>query len=94
MRRGSEDEARRARAPGEARRDQARKPPKVRLTFEVSQEMNELLDKLADESGGTKSELLRKAIALMEVAVEAKRKRNALGVIDSQDRLVTKIVAL
>jgi predicted transcriptional regulator len=44
----------------------------VRLSLDVSPELNALLEDLAHETHSTKSEVLRKAIALINIAVEAK----------------------
>jgi hypothetical protein len=52
--------------------DTAEGRTKVRLSLDVSPELNDLLERLAEETHSTKSEVLRKAIALMHVAVDAK----------------------
>ena len=44
----------------------------VRLSVDVSPELNDLLDELARQTRSTKSDVVRKAIALMELAVEAR----------------------
>ncbi len=67
---------------------------KVRLSLDISSEMNELLEKLADLTGGTKSDVLRKAITLMEVAVEAKRNGKKFGIAEKDQPLATEIVGL
>ena len=67
---------------------------KVRLTLDVTDELNERLNRLAEEAGGSKSELLRKAIALVEVAVNAKRSGRQVAVVDKNERVVTTIVGL
>jgi predicted transcriptional regulator len=67
---------------------------KIRLTLDVSQEVNRTLEDLAQKTGSTKSDLLRRAIALMEVAVEAKKNGQNLSLSDKQDRVVTKIIGL
>lgn len=41
----------------------------VRLNVNITEELNARLDNLAERDGITKSELLRKAIALVELAV-------------------------
>ena len=64
---------------------------KIRLTLDVSQELNRTLEHLAEQTGSSKSDLLRRAIALMEVAVDGKRKGQNLTLAD---RVVTKIVGL
>ena len=67
---------------------------KVRLSLDISPELNALLESLATTTGGTKSDVLRKAIALMEVAVDAKRRGLKLGLAEKDQPLVTEIIGL
>ena len=67
---------------------------KVRLSLDISPELNALLEQLASETGGTKSDVLRKAIALMEVAVDAKRRGLKLGLAEKDQTLTTEIIGL
>lgn len=67
---------------------------KIRLSLDISPEANALLEELAEKIGGTKSEVLRKAIALMEVAVEAKRQGKKFGIAEKEQPLATEIVGL
>lgn len=67
---------------------------KVRLTLDLSQELDELLQRLADSTGGTKSDVMRKSITLMELAVEAKRAGRRFGVAHEGQNLATEIVGL
>jgi len=67
---------------------------KVRLSLDLSQELNDTLDRLAAEGGTTKSELLRKAIALVDVATQAKRNHQKLAIVDEQQHVVSQIVGL
>lgn len=67
---------------------------KVRLSLDVSPEANELLERLADQIGGTKSDVLRKAIVLMEVAVQAKRDGKKFGIAEKDQQLATEIIGL
>ncbi len=67
---------------------------KVRLSLDISPELNKLLEQLADWTGATKSEVLRKAIALMEVAVEAKRQGKKFGIAERDQQLSTEIIGL
>ena len=46
---------------------------KVRLSLDVSPELNQRLEEMATATGSNKSDVLRKAIALMSVAVDARR---------------------
>jgi predicted transcriptional regulator len=67
---------------------------KVRLSLDISPELNALLESLAVATGGTKSDVLRKAIALMEVAVDAKRRGLKLGLAEKDQPLATEIIGL
>lgn len=67
---------------------------KVRLSLDISAELNALLEQLASTTGGTKSDVLRKAIALMEVAVEAKRQGKKFGIADKDQQLATEIIGI
>ena len=70
------------------------KKEKIRLSLDVSPEVYELLDNLATTTGGTKSDVIRKAIALVKVAVEGKQKGLKLGLAESNQVLTTEIVGL
>jgi predicted transcriptional regulator len=67
---------------------------KVRLTVDVSPELNETLDQLADNAHLTKSEILRRAIALMKVAAQAHEKGQKLALIDKDQQALTEIVGI
>lgn len=62
---------------------------KIRLSLDVSRELNDTITQLAKASGGSKSDILRKAIALMEVAVEAKAKGQKVALVD-KDHIVNR----
>jgi predicted transcriptional regulator len=66
---------------------------KVRLTFEVTPELNAVLDRLA-ERYGSKTEVFRKAIGLIEVAAEAKTAGDKLVIADKHRRPKTELVGL
>ncbi len=53
---------------------------RIRINLDVSPELKLLLERLAQETGATQSDVLRKAIVLMEVAVEAKQSGQKLYV--------------
>ncbi len=55
---------------------------KVRLSLDVSPELNDLLEELARDTHSSKRDVLRKAITLMEVAVDAKEQGQKLYVSD------------
>lgn len=64
----------------------------VRLSLDVSSELNEALEKVASETHSTKSDVLRKSIALLEMAVREKRQGNHLGIFDGKQKIVKEIV--
>ncbi len=66
----------------------------VRLSLTVSPELNERLEQLAAKSHSSKSEILRKALALFDVATEAKEMHQRLGVFDQNRQIVTEIVGI
>ncbi|HXU34663.1 MAG TPA: ribbon-helix-helix protein, CopG family [Thermoanaerobaculia bacterium] len=66
----------------------------VRLSLTVSPELNERLEQLASQAHSTKSEILRKAIALFDVATEAKEQKQRLDIFDQNRQMVTEIVGI
>jgi hypothetical protein len=69
-------------------------PGTIRLSLDVSPELNEALEQLASKLHTTKSDVLRKAIALMEVAVRAKDEHKRFGIAAPNQPLETEIVGL
>lgn len=67
---------------------------KVRMNLQVSAELNEVLDKIADDTGSNRSDVIRQALALMKVAHEAKQKGKRLGIVSDPSKLETEIVGL
>jgi len=70
------------------------KDKKVRMNLQVSAELNELLERIADDTGTNRSDVIRQALALMKVAHEAKRKGKHIGLVSDPGRLDTEIVGL
>ncbi|TPW17070.1 MAG: hypothetical protein FD130_806 [Halothiobacillaceae bacterium] len=67
---------------------------RVRISLDVSAKVNEQLEALANEEGTSKSDILRKAIALVTVAVEAKHNGQKLGILDKDRHVLSEIVGL
>lgn len=65
---------------------------KVRLSLDLSPQTNSLLERVVSDQGTTKSDVMRKAIALVLVAEDARREGRSLGVIDANKQLVAEIV--
>jgi predicted transcriptional regulator len=67
---------------------------RVRLTLDLSPELVDLLQRLADATGETKSDVMRKSLVLMEFAVEAKRAGKRFGMAHHGQNLEVEIVGL
>jgi hypothetical protein len=67
---------------------------RVRLNLVITRKLDETLQKLADANGTNKSEILRKALALYEVASEAKDSGKKLGILSKDRQVLTEIVGL
>lgn len=67
---------------------------RVRLTLVLSCDLNARLEQLSEDTGGSKSEVLRRSIALYEVAHEAKHEGRHMAVLDAGDRVLTRIVGI
>lgn len=68
---------------------------KVRLSLDVPQELNEMLEKLADETGSSKSDVLRKAISFMDIVLEAQQKGLKIGIAEDRNHPIkTEILFL
>jgi predicted transcriptional regulator len=66
----------------------------IRLSLDVSPELSDALTQLASKLHTSKSDVLRKAIALMEVAVRAKEQHKKFGIAAPDQALETEIVGL
>jgi predicted transcriptional regulator len=67
---------------------------KVKLSLFVSPQLNETLENLARQNGSTKSDVLRKALALLEVASEAKKDGKRIGILTGDRQVLTEIVGV
>lgn len=68
-------------------------PRSIRLSLDVSPELNNILDEMAEKTCSSKSDILRKSIALMEVAVQEKEKGNHIGIVKDQ-KVIKEIIGL
>jgi predicted transcriptional regulator len=67
---------------------------KVRLSLQVSQELNQTLEDIAESTGTNRTDVIRQALALMKVAHSAKQAGRHLGIVDDARKLDTEIVGL
>ena len=66
----------------------------VRLSLNLSPELNERLEQLASSNHTTKTEILRKAIALYDVVAEAKTEKKRFGILDQNKQFLTEIIGI
>lgn len=67
---------------------------KVKLTLELAPEVNEILESLAEMMHTNKSDVLRRGIALLKVAAQAKQDGQKLGVATPDQPLTKEIIGL
>lgn len=65
---------------------------RVKLSLEISRKLSDVLDNLAANIQGTKSDVLRRGVALFRIAVEAEEKGLNLAVVDAEGSMRERIV--
>lgn len=66
----------------------------VRLSLDVSVELNTLINQLATDTNSTKSDVLRRAVTLLSIAVDARRQGKKVGIAEKDQPLATEIIWL
>lgn len=67
---------------------------KVRLNLVLSRELSGLLDEIADSASASRTDVIRQALALMNVAHRAKKEGRHIGLVDDRTKLDSEIVGL
>jgi len=67
---------------------------RIQISLDFSPELYDTLNNLAQKMNGDDAEVLLKAIALFEVAVEAKQKGKHLWIVDENQNLETEVVGI
>lgn len=67
---------------------------KIRLSLDIPQELNEVIDRTAKEMCGTKTDFIRRAIALALAAHEARKQNKIVGVLNQQHQLEKEFIGL
>jgi hypothetical protein len=71
-----------------------KKVEKVRLNVNITPALADTIANLADCEGASKAEIVKKAIALFEVVVEAKEKGGKLLIIDEKANTQREIIGI
>lgn len=66
----------------------------VETSFEIPKQFDVLFERWMAENDWSKTELLRKALSLFEVAQEAKEHGNRLGVLSWDRQIIAEIIGL
>ncbi len=66
----------------------------VKMSLHLSPETNQILEQLCQDNHLTKSDFIRKSIALMQVALKNKKKGNHLVVINDKGENQGEIIGL
>ncbi|MEH2373253.1 DNA-binding protein [Nostoc sp.] len=67
---------------------------RIQINLDLSPELYQTLNNLAQHLNGDNAEVLLKAIALLEVAVDAKQKGKHIWITDDNQNLETEIVGI
>ena len=67
---------------------------RVQMSLTISEQLDNMLERLAYAGDTNKNEILRKAFALFEVANEAKTQGHKLGVLSKDRQVLAEIIGL
>ncbi|MCF2150291.1 DNA-binding protein [Desmonostoc muscorum LEGE 12446] len=70
------------------------KNQRIQINLDLSPELYEAISNLAQHIHGDNAEVLLKAIALLEVAVEAKQKGKHIWIVDENQNLETEVIGI
>lgn len=76
------------------RRKKENKIAGERINLVISASLNAELERMADEQGVSRTELIRRALSLMKVAHQARKDGRFVGIADRASKLDTLIVGL
>lgn len=66
----------------------------IKLSLNFSTETNQILEQMSEESHVSKSDILRRSIALMKYALDAKKEGKKLGKINENGEVVSELIGL
>jgi hypothetical protein len=67
---------------------------KIRLNLQVSEYVNNILSEIAESSQTSKVDVIRQAIALIEVAHTAKKQGKHIGIVSDTGKLEAVIIGV
>ena len=66
----------------------------IKFSLEVSPEFYTTLQNLSSETHVSEGDVLRKALALLKIAVEAEKRGQKIGIVEKDQPVISKIVGL
>ena len=70
------------------------KSQKLRMNVQLSQELADVIDGIAEEADANRTDVIRQALALMKVAHEARKKGKHIGIVADPDKLDAEIIGV
>jgi Arc/MetJ-type ribon-helix-helix transcriptional regulator len=70
------------------------KQDKIRMSLDLTPAMRDIIDRLADRSGSSRSDVLRRAIVLMDALKEAEGRGESPALVDDEGNVRARIVGL
>ena len=67
---------------------------KVRLNLDITEKLNSELERLAEATGTTKADIMRRGLALAKVAIDEQALGHKLGILDQDRKLIAEIVGV
>jgi len=67
---------------------------KVRFNLQMSQELSQVIDQIAESAGGNRTDVVRQALALMQIAHNARKEGRHIGLVSDRSKLDTEIIGL
>lgn len=67
---------------------------KLRLNLSLSPEANTVLQEIQGQTGASRADVIKQALALLKVAHDAKKENKHIGVTDDPEKLDREIVGL
>lgn len=67
---------------------------KIRLSLDVTPEMKAIIEGLAESSGQSQAEVLRKAVGLLKAAKDAEPRGLDVALVDKEGKLDTRLVGV
>ena len=67
---------------------------KVRLSIEIPIEVNKMLEEIAQHLGSSKTEVIKRSLALTEAAHKARRENKIVGVLTSDRQLEKEFIGI